>query len=166
MAYVTRRLDPAPPAATVPGAAPTPTPRVRPGARVAHALAVVLAVAAAHLASSDAAPAADPDLALLMRGMALTKALMALAALGLVGWRLRVGAVRVPVLLGLVAASAMLAAGPVLMWHVAHLGTAAGVFHGGLLLLLVVAWADRRATGEALARLVEARRRAGTAPGR
>ena len=105
---------------------------------------VLLAVAAAHLLGDDAASAraaaADPELAWLLRAMALTKATMAVAAVWLADRLL----LRVPLgaglAAGLVGAAAMMAAAPVLMWHVAHVGTGALLFHGGMVLLLVLGW--------------------------
>jgi hypothetical protein len=72
--------------------------------------------------------------------MALTKASMAAAAVWLADRLLS----RVPLgpglAAGLVAAVASMAAAPVLMWHVAHVGKGALLFHGGMLLLLVLGW--------------------------
>jgi hypothetical protein len=40
----------------------------------------------------------------------------------------------------LVSAVALMAAAPVLMWHVAHVGTGALLFHAGMIALLVLGW--------------------------
>jgi len=100
--------------------------------RAALAIAVTLAVAIAHLAADDTASAragaADPELARLLRVMAFTKAAMAAAAVWLVDRLLRrpLGSVLAACL---AATAALMAAAPVLMWHVAHVGTGALLFH-------------------------------------
>ena len=72
--------------------------------------------------------------------MAVTKACMAAAAVWLADRLL----LRVPLgpgsAAGLVAAAAMMAAVPVLMWQVAHVGASALLFLGGIVLLLVLGW--------------------------
>lgn len=144
MARLDRRFPPAPLAAS-PAAAPSPQPDVArsTGSRVALAAAVLVAMAAAYLWGDDLASAravaADPELAWLLRAMAFTKAAMAAAAVWLADrlLRLPLGAALAS---GLVAASAMMAAAPVLMWHVAHVGAGAVLFHAGMLLLLVLGW--------------------------
>jgi hypothetical protein len=154
MARLTRSFPPGPLAATPAGAgggAPLPRqlaserpsserPRLR---RAALAAAVLLAVAVAHLAGDDAASAraaaADPELARLLRAMAFTKAAMAAAAVWLADRLLRRP---LPSWLaaGLIASAALMAAAPVLMWHVAHVGTGALLFHAATVLLLVLGW--------------------------
>ena len=71
--------------------------------------------------------------------MALIKASMAGAAVRFVERLLRQ---RLPAAsaAGLVLAVALMAAGPVLMWHVARVGAGAVLFHTGLVLLLVLGW--------------------------
>jgi hypothetical protein len=111
--------------------------------RAALAIAVMLAVAIAHLAADDTASAragaADPELARLFRVMAFTKAAMAAAAVWLVDRLLRrpLGSV-LAACLG--ATVALMAEAPVLMWHVAHVGTGALLFHAAAVLLLVPGW--------------------------
>jgi hypothetical protein len=120
MAHLFRSLSPGPLAA-MPVTAPAPRPRfsARPGVRrAALAVAVLLAVAAAHLAGNDAESArlaaADPELPRLLRAMALIKAAMAVAAVWLADRLLRrpLGA---GLALGIVLAAAFMAAAPVLM---------------------------------------------------
>jgi hypothetical protein len=104
------------------------------------------------------AVAADPDLALLLRAMAGLKALMAVAAVGVMVWRLGspIGAVR----LGFygVAAAAM-AAGPALIWGLVHVGWGAGLLHAGLLGAVVLLWRDPE-VGARLQGVIEGRRAA------
>jgi hypothetical protein len=133
MARLSRDFPPGPLAATA-TTAPRRLPTFeRPGMRCAAlAIAVTLAVAIAHLAADDTASAragaADPELARLLRVMAFTKAAMAAAAVWLVDRLLRrpLGSVLAACL---AATAALMAAAPVLMWHVAHVGTGALLFH-------------------------------------
>ncbi len=112
-------------------------------AAAALAGAVLCAVAVAHLAADDAASAraaaADPELAWLLRAMALTKAAMAAAAAWLADRLLR-RPLGPGLAAGLISATALMAAAPVLMWHVAHVGTGAVLFHAGMVLMLVLGW--------------------------
>jgi TPR repeat protein len=110
--------------------------------RAALAAAVLLAVAAAHLAAdgdASARAAADPELARLLRAMAFIKASMAAAAVWLADRLLR-QPLPAGLAAGLVLAVSLMAAAPVLMWHVAHVGTGALLFHAGMVLLLVLGW--------------------------
>jgi hypothetical protein len=143
MARLNRSFPPGPLAAS-----PAPPQRQRmsarpPARRAALAVAVLLAVAVAHLAADDAAStaaaAADPELARLLRAMALIKASMAAAAAWLADRLLRCP-LGPGLAAALVAAVALMAAAPVLMWHVAHVGTGALLFHAGMIALLVLGW--------------------------
>ena len=130
--------------------------------RAALLAAVGLAVAAAHLAGGGEAAAravtADPELTRLLRGMAVLKAGLTLAAVGLVAWR--VGYPTSPRLLaGLVASAVLLAAGPVLIWHVAPIVAGALLFHAGMVLLLALCWADRSSARDLKAAVARRRRR-------
>ena len=132
--------------------------RVAPGVRVGGRVALVAAVAGAGalgFVGVGGDGGAGSDLVVLMRFMAGVKAAMALGAVALVWWRM--GA---PVGWGTaaayVAASALMAAGPGLIWDMRHVGLGAMAVHGGLSALLVVGWLDRAGwngvLGEALAR--------------
>ncbi len=126
------------------------------------ALLAALALGAVLGALPAAGPSgADPDLARLMKAMAVLKAGMAAGLVALIGWRftLPAGAARVAPYL---AAAGAMAAGVVLMWRMAALGPAAIALHAGLfgaifLLLrdraiiarIEAAIARRRALGEA-----------------
>jgi len=141
MARISRRIEPGPLAATP--VLPSPPARGATLRRAALAGAVAIAVASAHLfadgAASAGAVAADPELARLLRAMALIKASMAAAAAWLAHRLLR-EPLGPGLAAGLVAAVALMAAAPVLMWHVAHVGAGAVLFHAGMVLLLVLGW--------------------------
>ena len=146
MARLNRAFPPGPLAASpVPDAARPARRRVSGSAvrRAALAVAVAAAVAAAHFLADGAAlaqaVAADPELARLLRAMALIKGAMAVAAVWLADrlLRERLGA---GLAAGLVLAVAAMAAAPVLMWHVASVGAGAVLFHAGMVLLLVLGW--------------------------
>lgn len=85
---------------------------------------------------------AGSDLLVLMRFMAVVKAAMASGAVALVAWRM--GA---PMGQGMatayVAATAIMMIGPGLIWDMQHVASGAMAVHGGLSLVLVLAWLDR-----------------------
>jgi len=142
MARLTRSFPPAPLAAS-----PATPPQVSarpPARRAALAVSVLLAVAVAHFAADASASAnavaADPELARLLRAMALIKASMAAAAVWLADRLLLRCPLGPGLVAGLVSAVALMAAAPVLMWHVAHVGTGALLFHAGMIALLVLGW--------------------------
>lgn len=108
--------------------------------------AVVLAAGAGILVAarqSGASDAMEWQLALLLRFMAVVKMAMVAGALGVAHWRLRdpgsAGTV-----LGLVAATALMAVAPGLIWSCRHIILGASCFHLGLLAYLVIAWRDGR----------------------
>ena len=142
MSYVTRERLPALSAASLP-ARRAASPR---SSHVALLVAVGLAVAVAHLLGGGEVAArvaaADPELTRLLRGMAVLKAGLTLAVVGLVAWRVDHPA-SPRLLAGLIASAALLAAGPVLIWHVAPIVAGALMFHAGMALLLALCWADR-----------------------
>lgn len=83
----------------------------------------------------------EDKLVLLLRFMAAMKTAGVVAAALLVHWRLsRPIAPRLA--LGYGAALVLMAAAPGLIWSLAHVGLAAGLFHAGLLAFLVLAWRD------------------------
>ena len=147
MSYLTHTHHPAPVAAS-PAAQLAASSRPL---RVVLLVAVALAVALAHLLGQGEAAvraaAADPELTRLLRGMAALKAGLALSAVCLVAWRLGYPA-GTRLVVGLVAAAASMAAGPVLIWHVAPVAAAALLFHAGLGLLLVLCLTDRSGAQE------------------
>lgn len=104
----------------------------------------------------------DPQLAMLLRGMALIKLALAVLALVVVWWRLgqplrpRLQAVGVA---GVWALS--LAAG--LIWQLHWIVPASALFHGAMLSLLVAAWREMDVRAEQ--RAARQMRAAGTMPG-
>jgi hypothetical protein len=87
--------------------------------------------------------AADADLALLLRGIALIKATMVVGALGVLWWRFglplsgRVAA-------GYLAGAAIISGATMMIWQLTFIGAAALAFDGGALILLVLALRDRQ----------------------
>lgn len=109
-------------------------------------LAVCLASAAIALRIGDPATAlqADPELARLLRGMALLKGLMVVAAIALLLWRF--GHPIAPrVATGYLASTGLMAAAAAMIWQLTALLPAAAAFHAGLFVALIVAW---RADGD------------------
>lgn len=101
-----------------------------------------VAIAAAALIGDPASfSLADPELALLLRGMALIKGLLVVAAFALVLWRvgLPIGAGAAT---GYLAGVATMAFATALIWQLSFIVPAAALFHAAGLLLLVVAWRD------------------------
>ncbi len=90
---------------------------------------------------AGAAAAGDPDLVRVLRGMALIKGLTALAALAAVLWRFG-RPVSALVGTGYAASVWALWSAAWLVASLAHLVTAALLFHASLLTLLLVAWRD------------------------
>ncbi len=86
--------------------------------------------------------AVDPELAMLLRFMAIVKAAMVIAAAVSVAWRLN-GPVQPAAALAYVAAITSMAAGAGLIWQLEHVAAGAVMVHGGLAALAVVAWMDR-----------------------
>ena len=102
---------------------------------------VASAATAGWLADPAAVLRADPELARLLRGMALIKATLVLAAVGVLLWRF--GRPMTPRTAGAYLASAwMLCGAGVLIWQPSTIPFAALLFHAGVLLLLVAAWGD------------------------
>ena len=107
-------------------------------------------------ASSQAITAAGPDLTRLLRMMAVLKGGIAVAASAAVLWRL--GAVVTPGRLAAYAVSCgAMAAGPMLIWSMAHVVAGAVLLHGGLATAIVLVWRDP-AVVDQLAALSAARR--------
>ena len=125
-------------------------------------LLVALASAAAGFMATDAqavarAVAADPELAWLLRAMAVLKMAAAVAATGGIAWRLG-GAASPGWLAGYALALTATWAGPGLIWDMAHLRLGALLLHGGLAGALVLLWRDP-VVGARLGAIIDARRR-------
>lgn len=160
MAHVSRNLDPAPTAASSPAQTAMPPALARTALFVAVALAVGLAHGLGQGEAATRAAAADPELTRLLRGMAVLKAGLALAVAALVAWRLTYPASR-RLAAGLITAASLMAAGPVLIWHMAPVLAAALLFHAGTALLLALCWVDRSGARELMGRIGTRRRAAG-----
>jgi hypothetical protein len=105
------------------------------GCGVAVALAFWIGTPAPYLES-------DIELARLLRGMAVIKAFIVLAGVGLLLWRFGRPVSRH--MAGVYLAGAWLAAGAsMLIWQLTLIPLAALTFHAGELALLVAAWRDR-----------------------
>ena len=101
---------------------------------------------------------AGEELTRVLRFMAIVKATMAIGVSAGVWWRL-VLPVTPGRLFVYLAAGAAMAAGPVLVWDMAHVGLGALLLHGGLIAALVVLWRDPDVAAR-LGAMVAARRRA------
>lgn len=114
---------------------------------ILRAALLVGSVLAGLVAGALAGPAAlvgvEPELVFLLRGMALIKAGIALAAVGLAMWRFgRPVSSRVAV--GYVLGVWSLIAATVLIWQLTFILAAAVIFHLGMFGLLVLAWREDR----------------------
>ena len=133
-----------------------------PAAARGAVLLVALVAAAAGFMATDPqtvarAVALDPELAWLLRAMAVLKMAAAAAVTAGIAWRL--GSAATPVwLAGYALALAATWAGPGLIWDMAHLRLGALLLHGGLAGALVLLWRDPVA-GARLGTIIEARRR-------
>jgi hypothetical protein len=86
---------------------------------------------------------ADPDLARLLRGMALIKGMIVIGAVAAVFWRLAWPVSRSAAATYLVSSWA-LAGSTMLIWQLSHIVAAALVFHAAALSILWVSWRERR----------------------
>jgi hypothetical protein len=132
-------------------------------ARALLALIVIAAfaggvLATGHAAAAQATATAGDDLVRLLRAMAAIKLLFAAGAIAAILWRLGF-AVTPPRFAGYAAAGAAMAAGPGLIWQMAHVATGALLLHAGLLSAIVLLWRDPAVTAR-LADMVRLRRRA------
>jgi hypothetical protein len=116
-------------------------------------LAVIgAAIAAGFLATGSAATVravseSGADLTRLLRAMAAIKMLFAAGAVAAVLWRL--GAAITPGrFLAYAAGCAAMAAGPGLIWGMAHVALGAALLHGGLLTTAVLVWRDPATAAE------------------
>lgn len=111
--------------------------------RTALVLGSVAAAVVAWLATSGVGQAAEPELAVLLRGMAAIKGLLALSAASLVWWRLgQPLALRVAV--AYIACASVLFASTVFIWQLAFILAAAVLFHTAGLVGLVLAMREGR----------------------
>ena len=111
--------------------------------RTALVVGSVLAVVVAWVSASGVAPAGEPELAVLLRGMAAIKGLLALSAAGLVWWRLG-QPVALRVAATYITCASVLFASAVLIWQLAFVFAAAVLFHAAGLVGLVLAMREGR----------------------
>ena len=99
------------------------------------------AVAATLYAGTGGVQSADPDLAKLLKGMAIIKTLILLAVGALIWWRLG-SPIRPTFSAGYIIFGAIGVAGAALVWNMTGLGLAPFLFDGGLLGFLILALRD------------------------
>ena len=129
------------------GAASADAPRLLGAAGRLRFLLVVgalLAAGAAHVAGDPTAYLqTDPKLGILLRGMAVIKAMISLAAMAALWWRF--GRPIAPATAAVYLVAAWMTAGAsMLVWQLWHIGVGAVAFHAGELTLLLVAWREHR----------------------
>lgn len=104
----------------------------------------VLAGGAGWFTATTIGPTAiDPELSLLIRGMAGIKAMMVLALLAALTWRTR-WPLPPPLWSAYTLGAWGMAFATVLIWHYTFIAAAAVFFHAAELLVLVLAWQDGR----------------------
>ncbi len=123
---------------------------------VVAASAVVGFSATGQHAATQAVSTAGPELTHLLRAMAGLKMLFAGAAVGAIAWRLAAPAGLVRLITYGLACAAM-AAGPGLIWDMAHVRLGALLLHGGLFAGVLLLWRDP-ATSIRLHEAIAARR--------
>ena len=99
------------------------------------------AVAATFFAGTSGVQSADPDLAKLLKGMAIIKTVILLAAGAAIWWRLG-SPIRPGFAAGYIIFGAIGVAGAALVWNMAGLAVAPFLFDGGLLGFLILALRD------------------------
>jgi len=114
------------------------------GRAVALGAAVVLGLAAGAAFGALARSPLDAELLPLLRLMAAIKLATVLGGAALPRWRLRRPAPALPAALA-IGAVGLMAVAPGMVWVPSHLLVAGGLFHAGLLTLLVLGWRDRDA---------------------
>jgi hypothetical protein len=92
-------------------------------------------------AASQAVADAGAELTRLLRAMAVIKVVLAAGVVWLVDWRLRFP-IHPGLAAGYVAGVAVMAAGPALIWDMAHVALGAILLHGAGAVLLVLFWRD------------------------
>jgi hypothetical protein len=106
--------------------------------------ALIAAAAAYCVGDPTAYLTADPKLGLLLRGMAVIKAMISLAAVAALWWRFGRPIPRLTAAVYLTA-TWMTAGASMLVWQLWHIGIGALAFHAGELTLLMFAWREHRA---------------------
>ena len=111
--------------------------------RAALVLGSLAAAVVAWFATVGLAQPADVELATLLRGMGAIKGLLGIAAAAVVWWRLG-QPVSVRVAVAYIACIGLLFAGTMLIWQLAFLSVASGLFHVGAFVGLVIAFREGR----------------------
>ena len=111
--------------------------------RAALVVGSVVAAGVTWLATSGVGQAAEPELAVLLRGMAAIKGLLAVSSAGLVWWRLG-QPVSVCAAAAYIACTWVLFIATVLIWQLAFILAAAVLFHAAGLVGLIVAMREGR----------------------
>jgi hypothetical protein len=102
---------------------------------------VVAVSAAAVLGEPASLVRADPQLALLLRGMAVIKAAIVLSAIGILVWRFG-HPVSNRLALAYIVGASVLAGASMLIWQLSFIPLAALGFHVAAFVVLVAAWHD------------------------
>lgn len=140
------------------GMSDLPLPATLPTVRLYWRMALAAAVlGAGTLALTTGAGPHDPELATLLRFMAVVKAAMALGAAALVGWRFG-SPVRPATALACIAGTSSMAAGAGLIWQLGHVGAGVLLVHGGLAALAGLAWVDRAGWDQTVSAVAISRR--------
>ncbi|MCG5493881.1 hypothetical protein LRB11_07180 [Ectothiorhodospira haloalkaliphila] len=106
--------------------------------------ALAAVIAALTLGDPAAHLAGETDTSGLLRGFAMLKGVITLVALLLLSWRLLWPVPRF-LLVGYVLAIVSMAGAAAMVWQLSYLGLVSIFFHGGLILLLLMAWKDSSA---------------------
>jgi hypothetical protein len=103
----------------------------------------VAALAGYALGDPNSLIAADAELAVLLRGMALIKAALVVAALAILWWRFR-WPVPTGLAAGYLGGAWLITGATIMIWQLSAIAAAAVTFHAAEITLLVLAWRDRR----------------------
>lgn len=127
-------------------------------ARSAIVLALLAGAVGGLMLGASAAPiGSEAELTQLLRAMAVLKLFFVAAATGAILWRLQ-APVAGPMLAAYALTCVAMAAGPGMIWYLAHLGPASLLLHGGVAVSALMLW--REGVVADLLESVIARRRA------
>jgi len=111
--------------------------------RVGLLVGCIAGAAVAWAAASGSSHPAEPELAVLLRGMAAIKGLLAVLGAGLVYWRFGLP-ISARAALAYATAVGLMFVGCALIWQFAFIPLAAALFHAGGIGALLVAWREGR----------------------
>lgn len=110
--------------------------------RSAIVLALLAGGAGGLMLGASAAPTgSEAELTQLLRAMAVLKLFFVAAATGAILWRLQ-APVAAPMLAAYALTCAAMAAGPGMIWYLAHLGPASLLLHGGVAMSALLLWRE------------------------